>query len=311
MGNDFIARLEASIEEARRKEHPDYAGITVYCDQHLGVKMCLTRTWGSIQDGDASASANPSLLWYCPKPGCIRCYEPTMFGYHCNGGNAGDRPHANPQRQLRGNHAGLPFMYIGKVGEGRRFMCPFYKCDEQGPEIAGLVVDEELPISEDPLANLRNVERKRASEMLVFQAFAAPSGLPIDDGSAASSDPPCPDIVCTISGERYRFELGQIINKEVAEKLNPNRRKQSGGFSFDQEEPFIEMINSKAKKKYRTDGAPVDLLLYFDLRLGSRIVVEGLVKKYVKLLDSLGKRGPFRRLWIFDAHTKTIVWSKP
>lgn len=202
-------------------------------------------------------------------------------------------------------------MYIGKAGEGRRFMCPLYKCDEQGSEVALSVVDEEVvEVRADPLADLKSAERKRAIEMVVFQSFALASGLPVDEGSAENRDPDYPDILCAISGEKYWFELGQIINEEVAEKLNPNRRKQDGGFSYDQEKPFVDVVKSKATKKYVTEGAPVDLVLHFDLRLGSAATVERIVDKHTELLASLTTTGPFKRVWIFDEYTRTVLWPK-
>jgi hypothetical protein len=217
---------------------------------------------------------------------------------------------ANPLKQPRGNHPGLPFMYIGKAGEGRRFMCPLYKCDEQGPEVAACVMDEELRIPADQSSNLKGAERQRADEMLVFQSFASVSGLPIDEGSAENSNPDHPDILCTISGQKYWFELGRIINEEVAEKLNPSRRKRDGGFSYDQGKPFVDLINSKASKKYVTEGAPADLVLHFDLRLGTAAAIERLVEKHATLLDSVPSRGPFERVWVFDEYTKTVLWPK-
>jgi hypothetical protein len=305
MDDDFLAEIEALAEEERRKEYPDYR-LTVYCDQHLGVKMRLATSWGSVEYGETSVDANPLLLWICPKPGCDRHYEPTMFGYHVN--EPGRR--LDGRKQPRGNHPGRPFMYIGRIGEGRRFRCPLYKCDEQGSEVAVSVGDEEVQITANPLDELKGAERKRRLEMLVFQAFALASGLPVDEGSAENRDPDYPDILCTISGQNYWFELGQIINEEVAEKLNPDRRRQEGGFSYDQEEPFVKIITSKATKNYVTGGAPVDLVLHFDLRLGSAATVKRLVDKHAALLDSLTLKGPFKRVWVFDAHTRTVVWSK-
>ncbi len=35
-------------------------------------------------------------------------------------------------------------MYIGKIGEGRTYQCPFYKCDEHGPVVAESIEDEEV-----------------------------------------------------------------------------------------------------------------------------------------------------------------------
>jgi len=134
--------------------------------------------------------------------------------------------------------------------------------------------------------------------------------LPIDEGSAENRNPDYPDILCTVSGQKYWFELGQIINEEVAEKLSPNRRKQDGGFSYDQEKPLKNVVNSKATKKYVTEGAPVDLVLHFNLRLGTRANVERLVHKHTALLASLTTTGPFKRVWVFDEHTRAIIWPR-
>ncbi len=144
--------------------------------------------------------------------------------------------------------------------------------------------------------------------MLIFQSFASASGLPIEPGSAENRDPDYPDILCRISGKRYWFELGQIIHEEVAEKMNPRRRNLDGGFSYDQEEPFVKIITSKAMKRYVTEGAPLDLVLHFDLRLGSAATVERLVHKHAALRDSLVVKGPFNRVWVFDEYTRAVVW---
>jgi len=305
--DQWVADFEEWIKEERRKELPDYR-ITVYCDHHLGVKMCLATSWASVEYGETSVDANTYLKWFCPKSDCNRSYEPTMFGYHWNSHRPGSRVQMDLHEQPRGNHPGVPFMYIGKVGEGRRFMCPRYKCDEQGPEVAAPVVDVEVECPANPLDALRGDERKRALEMSVFLSFAPVSGLSIDEGSPVNGAQDYPDIGCTILGKPYWFELSQIINKEVAEKVNPRHRKQEGGFSYDQEKPFVERVIDKATKTYKAEGAPVDLVLHFDLRLGTAATVKRLIEKHRTLLDSLTTPGPFKRVWIFDDHAKEIVW---
>jgi hypothetical protein len=227
-----------------------------------------------------------------------------MFGYHVNE----QYRRLDGPRQARGNHPGLPFMYIAKVGEGRRYKCPLYKCDEEGPVVAESVIDEEVELPPDPLANLKSAERKRALEMLVFLSFAGASGLPIDEGSPENRDPDYPDILCTISGQKYWFELGRIINEEVADKLNPNRRKQAAGFSFNQETPFVYVVTEKATRNYATEGAPVDLILHFDLRFGSAITAQRLCEKNEAYLAALTTTGPFKRVWVFDEFNKNVVW---
>lgn len=303
--DEILAEIKKHMNEIWRKERPDYRNI-VYCDRHLGVKMRLASSWGSNEYGDTMADANRTDLWICPKSDCDRHYEPTMFGYHVN--EPGRRLQTHGPKQPRGNHPGLPFMYIAQDGDGRRYKCPYYKCAEQGPLVAVSVLEEDVQLPSDPLANLKSADRKRALEMCLFQSFVPASGLLIDEGSAENRDPAYPDILCRISGEKYWFELGQVINEDVAKKINPNRRKYDDGFSFNQETPFVELISSKASKSYETEGAPVDLILHFDLRLGTTASVKRLSEKHKTLLDSLTVTGPFKRVWIFDDGTKQVVW---
>lgn len=294
------------MEEERRKECPDYDNI-VYCDRHLGVKMSPAQFWGSAECGDTWVDANTYLLWHCPKPDCDRHYEPTMFGYHVN---EEGRRLQTAKEQPRGNHAGLPFMYIGKSGDGRGYRCPLYKCDEHGPVVAESVVDEEVQPPPDPLANLKKDERKRVLEMSLFQKFAPVSGLPIDEGSPENRDPKYPDILCTILGQRYWFELGQVIHTEVAQKMSPKRSKLDAGFSYDQEKPFVDLVKKKAKHKYVTEGAPVDLILHFDRRFGSASAAQRLCEKHAALLEALTSAGSFSRVWVFDDFNRNVIWRQ-
>jgi len=309
MGDEILEEFMAHFEEEKRKEQPDYS-ITVYCDDHLGVKMRLAQAWTIAEWSDTGVDSNTNPIWICPKDDCVRSYEPRYWGYHSNDGKMGSRVQVDTPKQRRGNHSGLPFMYIGKVGEGRRYLCPLYKCNEQGEEVSAFVVDEEVEAPTEEAANQKRAERQHAEEMLVFQEFAIASGLNIDPGSAENREPRYPDIFCTISGEKYFFELGEIVSTNAAEKRSPQRRKHEGGFSCDQREPFVEIVEKKAKKNYETDGAPVDIILHFDLRFASAGNVKGLAESYEELLDTLIRTGPFKRVWIFDSYQKKVVWAK-
>jgi hypothetical protein len=300
----FLASIEEHFKESERKSHPDYRN-TVFCDKHLGVKMLLARSHGLIESGPASADVNPLDHWRCPKAECIRCYEPTMFGYYWDSVEMGSRKMHDSTRQPRcGAHPGTPFMYVAKVGQGRRYLCPFYKCDKQGDEIGSVVIDEEVEIPRDPWIDLKKADR----EMAVFKSFVA-SGVAIDKGSESNAEPPYPDVRCTISGKLHWFELGQIIDKEVAAKTSPRRNRMDGGFGFSQETPFVYIVKDKATKTYETLGAPVDLVLHFDLHLGTKRVIQDQIQKHAALLKTLVNEGPFSRVWIYDEYTKSIVWS--
>jgi hypothetical protein len=282
--------------------------LVVYCDQHLGVKMRPARVETLLQYGEASADVNRMEFLRCPKPDCDRWYDWLLFGYFRYDHEMRIEP--NPAKQPRcGIHLATPFMYIGKVDQGRRFLCPFDECDERGDWVSTVVVDEELGTPDDPLRGLRKTDRRQMEEMSVFNSFAAASGLAIDEGSAVSASPPYPDIRCTISGQLYWFELGQIIDGEVAEKINPKRRRIGGGFSFSQERPLIDIAKKKVLKAYKTQGAPVDLILHFDLRLGTKGIVGPLIEKLAGPLNSLVTKGPFARVWVYDDWTKKVVSS--
>src|SRR5580704_5280570 len=117
--DDFLESIKESIKEEQRKSQPDYR-IIVFCDKHLGVQMRLAAShslheYGEYKYGDTSADVNRLDYWKCPKAGCDRCYQPTMFGYYSFGGEMGSRAVLNTIDQRRcGVHQGTPFMYIGK-----------------------------------------------------------------------------------------------------------------------------------------------------------------------------------------------------
>jgi hypothetical protein len=307
--DDLIAAVKEHLRESERRERPDYS-ITVYCDHHVGVRMTPATSWGSMEYSDTAADLNRTLEWLCPIPECSRSYEPMMFGYH-DRARPGTRRGLNELWQHRGKHPGRPFMYIGKIGTGRQFMCPFYMCAEQGPHVALSVTDEDIEVPVDPLEKLKKDERKSAIEIGIFRAFRTASGLPVDEGSEANRNPDYPDIECSIAGQQYFFELGRIISPEVAEKLEPKRRKLEGGFSFNQEQPLLDIVESKKKKSYTTNGSPVDLILHFDLRLGTGATVERLIQRNPNLLECLCTTGPFKRVWVFDEHANKVVLMAP
>lgn len=72
------------------------------------------------------------------------------------------------------------------------------------------------------------------------------------------------DIRCTLESASYLFELGEVTDRELAQRYSESLRtaKITGGW-HGQDEPFQSVLRSKAQKTYRTGGARVDLLLYY------------------------------------------------
>ena len=243
---ELRAAFEAAMWEQRKKSLPSQT-LVIYCEQHLGVKMVRAVSWGLGQYGEASANVSWLDFWRCPKSDCDRCYDPMLFGYFRYKDQMGSRIERNPLEQKRcGIHVETPFLYIGKVDQGRQFLCPLDNCDNRGDWVSAVVVDEELVVSDDPVGGLGKAER----EMSVFSSFARASGLAIDEGSAVNAVPQHPDIRCTIQGQLYWFELGEIVSEEVAKRTNSRGRIIGRDFSFSQEDPFVNIVNKKATKAY-------------------------------------------------------------
>jgi hypothetical protein len=179
-----------------------------------------------------------------------------------------------------------------------------YKCEEKGEVVAIDVLEEVIPDFTNPDDGLISKQRK---ELRLFERFAEAARLQVDEDTAANRNPPLPDIFCKILGKPRWFELGEIINTDVGEKVNPKRKRRDPGFSINQGEAFFRIVEKKRSRKYKTNGESVDLLLHFDLRFGAGPVALFLIKEHVTALTSLINEGPFQTIWIYDDHMKAVL----
>ena len=141
--DDLVASVEEHTREIEKRSLPS-PSLVPYCDEHIAVSMLRVTTWLSMEyagfGNDASADRNRLEHWRCPKPGCGHCYEPRYYGYFFLKDGMGGRIEPNPKGQQQcARHAEMPFMYVGKLGSGRAYMCPFYDCTETGDLIADFV----------------------------------------------------------------------------------------------------------------------------------------------------------------------------
>lgn len=305
--DDIIEQIWDGIREGERKSWPSPT-LTPYCVTHLGVMMLACRSWGHSQYALAAADINPFSFWRCPKPGCQCCYDPMIFGYFTFGAEMGSYIKPNPLKQHRcGRHPELPFMYVAKVGEARQYRCPLYKCPSEGEMVVADIQEEHVALPANIDTGLTKDQAKELRELEIFQRFIIACGLRIDNGSAANAKRPKPDIRCTVADVPHWFELGEIINSEVGQKVSPKRRMTDGGFSIRQEVPVVHIAQKKLKKTYDTDGAPLDLILHFDLRFGGAGVAVEQARQQHAILRSLVDEGPFRRVWIYDDFGRSVV----
>jgi hypothetical protein len=150
--------------------------------------------------------------------------------------------------------------------------------------------------------------KKELAEMGAFIGFAQAANLAVE--SPTNEKPPLPDISCKIGGSPYLFELGEITDEGVAENVSKSLRTgEVTGGAFSEEEPLIRIIRKKAASTYRTDGAPLDLLLHYDKQYP--FAPGDYLKRYeADIAAAMIPNGPFSRIWIYDSWTKSILWSQ-
>lgn len=166
-------------------------------------------------------------------------------------------------------------------------------------------------------------EKKAAHERAAFEEFAKAAGLDVAAGSVVSKDSPEPDILCQIAGAPYYFELGRLLDerhpKMVAEAI---RRLKKGderpvGGAVSKTEPMVKMLRDKTSNKYKVDGTPVDLLLYYDDETAETADAAppagpGGWREWAEMymLPEIKKDpGQVSRFWVFDRDSATVLWA--
>jgi hypothetical protein len=152
---------------------------------------------------------------------------------------------------------------------------------------------------------MTTAQQKEARERLMFGGFAAQSGLEIDPSSITSCNPPLPDIRCTINGSTYFFELAEVVPPAQAQAL-AIKGVYSAGFPDPDNKGSKAMeaiIGQKQTKTYVTDGAPVDLLLYFNkdfpIYLPDAMSGDEAPTSIDHAVRDCKQHGPFTRIWTY------------
>jgi len=169
-----------------------------------------------------------------------------------------------------------------------------------------------------------NDREKQEHERRVFAEFAASASLPVDEASIRSGERGKPDIFCKLAGMLTYFELARVsdskMNKlRIRTLLAAVRRGAPVMQKVDASEfglPERDVLREKLKNNYETDGAPVDLLLYYDVEdfkaLGAIPPIVG--DEFFR--DTMGRtlessHGPFQRIWVYERYTKKVLWRFP
>jgi hypothetical protein len=151
-------------------------------------------------------------------------------------------------------------------------------------------------------------DRKRMGELRAFLGFVGVCRLPVEHATVTCSDPPYPDIRCTLDGPLHFFELGEVTDQGLASRYSESLRtgKITGGF-YSQDEPLRSILMSKAQKTYLTDGAPVDLVLYYWKQTPYDPEVQKVLWESRALIHQMLSPGPFSGIWIYEHPARVLA----
>jgi hypothetical protein len=118
-----------------------------------------------------------------------------------------------------------------------------------------------------------------------------------------------PDVSCTIAGARHLFELGEIVDEELADQIGVSQRTQTDGEGgvMAEEDPLLRMIRKKARGTYQTGGVGVDLVLHYDKQCPFA-PADCLAGHEADIAKALRPQGPFSRVWVYDGWDNKILW---
>lgn len=150
-------------------------------------------------------------------------------------------------------------------------------------------------------------------ERKVFAEFADVAGLNVDRGSLKSGVPPQPDIRFSVGGVERWAELVEITDQDLARNHIKSLKtgEITGGF-FSQRVPLERSIKSKSTKTYATNGAPLDLLAYYDKQFPAIGVEPDLIPQAMgQTAADMIASGVWSHVWVYDRWKRRILWVYP
>jgi len=156
-----------------------------------------------------------------------------------------------------------------------------------------------------------SADQKKINESKAFVRFMIASGLKGEPYDHENCDPPFPDIRSRIDRQTYYFELGEITDQGLAMGVaHSERTSENTGGAFSQRDPLLKMFREKCGKSYRTNGALLDLLLYYSRQYPHGRSLLEYIKLHEAEISRLTKQGPFSRIWIYsDWPPGVVLWQ--
>lgn len=165
---------------------------------------------------------------------------------------------------------------------------------------------------------------KEEDEGWIFLEFTDTVGRR-PDAAPTKRPPPMPDLECIIDGERMLFELGEILESDLAEGVAYSGKQshkkmeaiargdnatansiQTAGFrSFSANASLERILRQKLAKKYETNGLPSHLLLFYDQQTPWGPF--DYILHWQDELASLIAGSVFQKVWIYSLRSATLI----
>jgi hypothetical protein len=159
---------------------------------------------------------------------------------------------------------------------------------------------------------MSNRDRKRMGELRAFRGFIVATGLPVDPASVRCLAPPRPDIACSLAVSPYLFELGEVTDQGLAQRMAHSLKTgMITGGAASQTEALERIITLKLGKTYATHGVPVDLLLYYWWHPAWPAMIYQTLQKSSAVISSALARNVFSRIWVYEHQGKGLLIRLP
>jgi hypothetical protein len=137
--------------------------------------------------------------------------------------------------------------------------------------------------------------------------------------------PPKPDMECTIAGKVVRYELGEVLESDLAEGMNysgkQSQRKADarargdeelansiqtvGGRQYPANAALERILRKKLTKPYLTDDIPTDLVLFYDTQYAWGPF--HYLQQWESELATLLARSSFDKIWLFHVPDQAVI----
>jgi hypothetical protein len=159
------------------------------------------------------------------------------------------------------------------------------------------------------------INKTQEHEQKVFSNFVNAAKLNVIPDSIRPEEAPLPDISCHIDGHLHYFELTRVADQSIANEvgalLKETRRTGKGGVGhvtwYDDRQMLRKAITRKNDKKYETHGAPLDLLVYYDVTISPSPLPELIDSIFHSLQTEFHDQ--WNKIWLYDWSNNQVMFD--